>query len=102
MTLHDNIPTTRELECLEAVCSQGVKGAAASLFLSEHTVKNHLRNLYQKLSVSGTTEACIALGWLKFPSSKERRELNALRELYQFREKVDTLISDLLISQGNN
>jgi len=38
---------------------------AASLVVSEQTVKNHLTNAYRQLGVHSLTGAFIALGWLK-------------------------------------
>jgi DNA-binding NarL/FixJ family response regulator len=50
--------TTREMEVLRLL-ARGLrnKEIAARLFVSERTVNFHLANIYQKLSVSGRTEA---------------------------------------------
>jgi DNA-binding NarL/FixJ family response regulator len=50
--------TTREMEVLRLL-ARGLrnKEMAARLFVSERTVNFHLANIYQKLSVSGRTEA---------------------------------------------
>ena len=59
---HGNTPyeslTTRELEVLRLL-ARGLrnKEIAARLFVSERTVNFHLANIYQKLNVSGRTEA---------------------------------------------
>jgi len=53
-----NTLTTRELEVLRLL-ARGLrnKEIAARLFVSERTVNFHLANIYQKLQVSGRTEA---------------------------------------------
>jgi DNA-binding NarL/FixJ family response regulator len=50
--------TARELEVLEAV-ARGLpnRAVAKELFLSDQTVKRHLRRVYQKLGVANRTEA---------------------------------------------
>ena len=59
---HGNTPyeslTTREMEVLRLL-ARGMrnKEIAARLFVSERTVNFHLANIYQKLNVSGRTEA---------------------------------------------
>jgi DNA-binding NarL/FixJ family response regulator len=61
--------TARELEVLQLL-TRGMrnKEIAARLYVSERTVKFHLANIYQKLNVSGRTEAlskAIAQGLVK-------------------------------------
>ena len=48
----------RELELLELL-AEGLsnQGIAERLFLSPHTVKVHVRNIYSKLDVSSRTQA---------------------------------------------
>jgi DNA-binding CsgD family transcriptional regulator len=54
--------TQREIEVLVAFCvSEGAKGAAAQLSVSEHTVKNHLASIRAKLGVSTTAAAVFIL-----------------------------------------
>lgn len=55
--LYDGL-TERELEVLQLVC-QGAsnKQVAQDLTISERTVENHLRNIYQKLHISDRTQA---------------------------------------------
>jgi DNA-binding NarL/FixJ family response regulator len=50
--------TARELEVLEAV-ARGLpnRAVAKELFLSDQTVKRHLRRVYRKLGVANRTEA---------------------------------------------
>ena len=50
--------TARELEVLEAV-ARGLtnRAVAAELFLSDQTVKRHLRRIFRKLGVANRTEA---------------------------------------------
>ena len=50
--------TTRELEILRLVASGATNGVIASrLWVTEQTVKFHLRNVYRKLGVANRTEA---------------------------------------------
>jgi len=50
--------TTRELEILQLVASGATNGVVASkLWVTEQTVKFHLRNVYRKLGVANRTEA---------------------------------------------
>ena len=50
--------TTRELEILKLVASGSTNGVIASrLWVTEQTVKFHLRNVYRKLGVTNRTEA---------------------------------------------
>lgn len=55
--------TRRETQILEKL-AEGTSNTkiADSLFLSEHTVKTHLYNIYKKVNVSNRTQAC---NWLK-------------------------------------
>jgi DNA-binding NarL/FixJ family response regulator len=53
--------TEREREVLEAlVRGRSNKEIASSLFISEQTVKSHLKTLFAKLNVSDRTEAAVA------------------------------------------
>ena len=53
--------TPREAEVLAAV-ARGIppKSIAAELFLSHHTVRNHLKSVYRKLGVQNRTQAILA------------------------------------------
>lgn len=55
--------TRRETQVLEKL-AEGTSNTriADSLFLSEHTVKTHLYNIYKKVNVRNRTQAC---NWLK-------------------------------------
>ena len=55
---HATSLTARELEVLRLL-AQGLrnKEMAARLYVSERTITFHLANIYQKLNVSGRTEA---------------------------------------------
>lgn len=55
-----NILTSREIEIIKLI-SQGRsnKKIADTLFLSELTVKTHLKNIFKKLNVSNRTEAAL-------------------------------------------
>src|SRR5205823_1917410 len=61
--------TARELEVLELVATRlSNKEIAARLFISEHTVKNHLKNILSKLHLRSWRQAAdygIARGWLR-------------------------------------
>ncbi|MEZ5186692.1 MAG: response regulator transcription factor [Candidatus Nanopelagicales bacterium] len=64
-------PTARELE-VTALLAQGMSNRqiAAMLFISEHTVRNHLGHVFAKLGVSSRTQAVVRagqLGWLRLP-----------------------------------
>lgn len=58
--LKKNTLTEREFEILQLV-SQGLgnQEMAKRLFLSEKTIKNHMTNIFRKLSVSDRTQAVI-------------------------------------------
>ncbi|HEY1296245.1 MAG TPA: response regulator transcription factor [Chloroflexota bacterium] len=60
--------TTRELEVLELVANRlSNKEIATRLVISEHTVKNHLKNILGKLHLRSRREAAdygLAQGWL--------------------------------------
>jgi len=50
----------REIEVLEMVCKgMSNQEVAKSLFLSEKTVKNHLTNIFRKISVTDRTQAVL-------------------------------------------
>jgi DNA-binding NarL/FixJ family response regulator len=61
--------TTRELEVLELVADRlSNKEIAARLVISEHTVKNHLKNILGKLHPRSRRQAAdygVARGWLR-------------------------------------
>ena len=61
--------TTRELEVLELVAGKlSNKEIAARLVLSEHTVKNHLKNILGKLHLRSRRQAAaygVARGWVR-------------------------------------
>ncbi len=59
--------TAREQEVLQLlVTGKGNKEIAQILFISEHTVKNHMTNIFQKLGVADRTQAvAFVLGQLK-------------------------------------
>lgn len=65
----------REQEILECVVDgSGNKQIAADLYISQNTVKVHLRNIYVKLGVSSRTEAtteAIRLGLVAVPGAEE-------------------------------
>lgn len=61
--------TEREQEVLDLI-ARGLsnKQIAATLFISDNTVKTHISNLFEKLGVSDRTEAvtkALRLGWIK-------------------------------------
>src|SRR5712692_10628102 len=63
--------TLRELEVLELVADRlSNKEIAARLVISEHTVKNHLKNILAKLHLRSRREAAdygLARGWVRPP-----------------------------------
>jgi len=64
-------PTARELE-VTTLLAQGMSNReiATALFISEHTVRNHLGHVFAKLGVSSRTQAVVRagqLGWLRLP-----------------------------------
>lgn len=61
-------PSSRELEVLRAVATEGSHAEAAhALGISRETVHRHLVNLYAKLGVTGAINAMRQLGWLRLP-----------------------------------
>lgn len=56
---NDDLPlTSREIEILELVAAGATNGdVAGKLWVTEQTVKFHLRNIYRKLDVTNRTEA---------------------------------------------
>lgn len=64
-------PTARELEVV-TLLAQGMtnREIASTLFISEHTVRNHVGHLFAKLGVNSRTQAVVkagSLGWLRLP-----------------------------------
>lgn len=64
-------PTARELE-VTSLLAQGLSNReiAHALFISEHTVRNHLCHVFSKLGVSSRTQAVVRagqVGWLQLP-----------------------------------
>lgn len=64
-------PTARELE-VTTLLAQGMSNReiAGALFISEHTVRNHLGHVFSKLGVSSRTQAVVRagqMGWLRLP-----------------------------------
>lgn len=69
-TLTDE-PTRRELEVV-TLLARGMSNReiAGQLFISEHTVRNHLGHIFGKLGVSSRTQAVVKageVGWLRLP-----------------------------------
>lgn len=67
----ENAPTSRELDVIELL-AQGMtnREIASALFISEHTVRNHLGHMFTKLAVNSRTQAVMKagrLGWLQLP-----------------------------------
>lgn len=64
-------PTARELEVTELLAKGMTNRAiAGALFISEHTVRNHLGHVFAKLGVSSRTQAVVRagqVGWLRLP-----------------------------------
>lgn len=63
--------TARELEVV-TLLARGMtnREIAGELFISEHTVRNHVGHLFAKLGVSSRTQAVLRageLGWLRLP-----------------------------------
>lgn len=64
-------PTRRELEVV-TLLAKGLsnRDIASQLFISEHTVRNHLGHVFAKLDVSSRTQAVLKageMGWLRLP-----------------------------------
>lgn len=64
-------PTRRELEVV-TLLARGLSNReiASELFISEHTVRNHLGHVFNKLGVSSRTQAVMRagqVGWLRLP-----------------------------------
>lgn len=61
--------TTRELEVLELVAARlSNKEIATQLYISEHTVKNHIKNVLGKLHLRSRRQAAaygVARGWIR-------------------------------------
>jgi DNA-binding NarL/FixJ family response regulator len=66
--------TARELEVLELVAARlQNKEIAARLVISEHTVKNHLKNILAKLHLRSRRQAAaygVARGWVRPPAAQ--------------------------------
>ena len=66
--------TSRELDVLELVTARlSNKEIATRLVISEHTVKNHLKNILSKLHVRGRNQAAaygVARGWIHPPQRR--------------------------------
>lgn len=66
--------TAREIEVLELVAARhSNKEIAARLVISEHTVKNHLKNILAKLHLRSRRQAAaygVARGWVRPPDQR--------------------------------
>jgi len=64
-------PTRRELEVVTLLATGlSNRDIAANLYISEHTVRNHLGHIFSKLGVSSRTQAVLRageVGWLRLP-----------------------------------
>ena len=64
-------PTARELEVITLLAhGMSNREIAGALFISEHTVRNHLGHVFAKLGVSSRTQAVVRAGqrgWLRLP-----------------------------------
>jgi DNA-binding NarL/FixJ family response regulator len=66
-------PTARELE-VTTLLAQGLSNReiGEALFISEHTVRNHLGHIFAKLGVGSRTHAVVRagqMGWLRLPQA---------------------------------
>ncbi len=60
--MNKNILTKREKEVFELlICNKTTKEIADKLKISEKTVRNHISNAMQKLSVKGRAQAVVEL-----------------------------------------
>lgn len=66
--------TAREIEVLELVAARhSNREIAARLVISEHTVKNHLKNILAKLHLRSRRQAAaygVARGWVRLPDQR--------------------------------
>ncbi len=69
VTYHDSPLSDRELEVLSQIAlGKSNKQAALELYISEQTVKNHLKHIFTKLEVRDRTSAIVIAmksGWIK-------------------------------------
>jgi DNA-binding NarL/FixJ family response regulator len=72
--LYEEELTTREMDVLELVVAQLSNAEIASrLVISEHTVKNHMKNILSKLHLRNRHQAAaygVARGWLPRPKGR--------------------------------